>query len=224
MTLKSSLTCNDAKDQLNAYLDGELTGTRYQAIELHLQLCSTCKTLFMQRRQLLDAMKSMPSVQASPVLLRRIVETRATKQPQQRHQRHQRHQKVIWFSAGAASVLVASILLLVVTFVLKPLDSSTQSMSAVIATLHEAHNINFVVNSDQALENVKFSVLVPSNIQLKGYSDLHELAWNGKLIKGDNLLSLPVIARNAAPSILVMRIQHRNAEKEYRININVGRT
>ncbi len=221
MTLKSSLTCNDVKDQLDAYLDGELTGARYQAIELHLQLCSTCKTLFTQRRQLLDAMKSMPRIQASPALLRRIVETRATKQ----HQQHQQHQqKVIWFSTGAASALVVSILLLIVTFVFKPLDSSTQSMSAVIATLNEAHDINFVVNSDQALENVTFSVLVPSNIQLKGYSGLHELAWNGKLIKGDNLLSLPVIAHNAAPGILVMRIQHRNAEKEYRINISVGHT
>ncbi|NOZ52720.1 MAG: hypothetical protein GXP08_06185 [Gammaproteobacteria bacterium] len=213
MTLKSFFTCKDTHEQLDAYLDSDLTATESCGIKQHLQHCNTCNALFTQRQQLVHAMNTMPDISTPTYLSRRILETRAAKQ----------RQKVIWFSAGIASTLAASILVFVVTLILKPVDSSIQTMNAVVASLHEIQNINVVVHSDRVLENVRFSVVMPSNIQLKGYSGLHELAWNGKLTKGDNLLSLPVIARDATPGILVMRVQHQGAEKEYRINVDIDR-
>jgi len=243
MTLYSPFTCNDANNRLNTYVDGESTDAERQAIEQHLQHCSACHTTFTQRRQLLEAMKSMPSPVASPDLSQRILEARAktnTKtntqtitnakivattdaNPKATTKDALRRQKFIWFSAGATSALAASLLLFAATLILKPLDASTPSMSAVIDSLHVEQNINFVVHSNKALDNVRFSVAIPSNIQLKGYSGLRELAWNGKLIKGDNLLSLPVIANNAVPGVMVMRVMHQGAEKEYRINVNIDR-
>jgi len=229
MTLKSTITCNDASSQLNAYTDGELSSAECEPIEQHLQHCSACNTAYTQRQQLLNALKSMPNLSASPMLSQRILSLRANTtanaNPSASTDRSikatTQRQKYIWFSAGAGSALAASVLLFFVTMALKPMDVSTPAMNAVIDSLHVAQNINFVVHSSRALENVRFSVMVPGNIQLKGYTGLHELAWNGKLLKGDNLLSLPVIANNATPGVLVMRVQHQGAEKEYRINVNI---
>ena len=97
----------------------------------------------------------------------------------------------------------------------------TKVSSSVLAIQNQARHIYFLVESPRALEDVTFSVMVPPTMRLQGYSKRHTLVWKGRLQQGENLLSLPLVATAATPGVVVMRIDHRHARKEYQVKVDV---
>jgi len=61
-------------DLLSAYLDGELDGPRKAEVEAHLAACPECAALLEAITIARDALASLPEVEPSPDLLRRLYE------------------------------------------------------------------------------------------------------------------------------------------------------
>ncbi len=61
-----------AEEMLSAYLEGELDGARRAEIETHLGACPECASLLEAMRDARDALASLPELEPSPDLLRRL--------------------------------------------------------------------------------------------------------------------------------------------------------
>jgi anti-sigma-K factor RskA len=204
------MNCSVVQEKVDDYFDGLLKPLEHQAIEQHIEHCNACAGKFNERGQLLSILKSIPAARAPQELRRRIINARAAKQSK----------RLVWFSAGFASAMAASVVIALLVL-LKPFAGVRVEIPTVTAVSNHVSEIQFVVHAEKPFENVRFSVQVPQSLQIKGYAGLQELAWNGKLLQGDNLLSLPVIALQKVPGVVVMRVQYQNASKEYRVNVNV---
>ncbi|HEX2694579.1 MAG TPA: zf-HC2 domain-containing protein [Acidobacteriota bacterium] len=60
------------EDMLSAYLEGELDGLRKADIEAHLAACPECASLLEAMGDARDALASLPELEPSPDLLRRL--------------------------------------------------------------------------------------------------------------------------------------------------------
>jgi anti-sigma factor RsiW len=61
-----------AEEMLSAYLEGELDGAPRAEIETHLGACPECASLLEAMRDARDALASLPELEPSPELLRRL--------------------------------------------------------------------------------------------------------------------------------------------------------
>jgi anti-sigma factor RsiW len=61
-----------AEDMLSAYLEGELDGPQKADFEAHLAACPECASLLEAMRDARDALASLPELEPSPDLLRRL--------------------------------------------------------------------------------------------------------------------------------------------------------
>lgn len=56
------MTCEKTREQLTAYLDGELEGDRGTAVRGHLRTCDACRALSTDEAALRDGLRSLPPV------------------------------------------------------------------------------------------------------------------------------------------------------------------
>jgi hypothetical protein len=75
------------------------------------------------------------------------------------------------------------------------------------------------VHSEHAIDNVRFTLVVPENMELQGFAGRRQVAWRGRLQQGENLLSLPLVALKPAIGTLVVKIEHGQTSKEYSVHI-----
>ena len=68
------MTCNDAADALDPYVDGELAPDEAAAFEQHVETCAACRDRLEQRRALRRAIRRVP-YRAAPERLRAAVAT-----------------------------------------------------------------------------------------------------------------------------------------------------
>ena len=62
------MKCESVREQLTAYLDGELTGDRGSAVRGHLRGCDACRDVATNEAALRDGLRSLPPVDPPPSL------------------------------------------------------------------------------------------------------------------------------------------------------------
>lgn len=62
------MNCEQAREQLTAYLDGELEGDRGTAVRGHLRTCDACRAMSADEAALRDGLRSLPPVDPPPTL------------------------------------------------------------------------------------------------------------------------------------------------------------
>ncbi len=60
------MNCNDVRDNLSDYIEGELTGDLRGEVEQHLTICQECKETEQRIRFLREGLRKLPRVQTSP--------------------------------------------------------------------------------------------------------------------------------------------------------------
>lgn len=68
------MTCEQGRELLSVYLDGEVAGADRQALEAHLEECSACRTRLHAMRALKHAIARLPSREAPPGAVRARIE------------------------------------------------------------------------------------------------------------------------------------------------------
>ena len=201
------MQCVDAIALLDDHIDSQLSANQTTLLNFHLSTCTRCRQELFQREMLVQRLSEMASVAAPQHLKDRII--------RQRLQNHRQNAR--WFFGGVG--LAATIMLAVVSVWLL---QHTLVDAPVVVAKQEAKNNNdlhLLLHSAQGLEGVRFSILVPESVQLKGYPAGTKIAWVGKLRKGENILTLPLVSKAQKPQVVVLKIEHRDAKKEYHIQL-----
>lgn len=204
------MQCNDAIVLLNDYIDGDLSVNQKTLLNLHLSSCSECREKLFQREMLIQRLNAMRVPRAPDQLPERIYRHRFELVKQAK-------QKLQWFVAGAG--FAATLAIAVVVFNASIQMEHTNFPLAVAQTSSTDKNIHLLLHSKRGLDDVKFSIMIPESVELRGYSGRRTIAWKGKLEKGENILSLPLIKMAEQVDSVVVRIEHEKSSKEYHIQL-----
>ncbi|WP_455217145.1 hypothetical protein, partial [Kaarinaea lacus] len=88
--------------------------------------------------------------------------------------------------------------------------------------LNEQRDIRLAFYSSTELNGAQITLQMPEHVTLVGFSGQRKLAWKANLVKGDNLLRLPVIATNSKGGQLVAQIEYMGKVKTLKVNFAVG--
>jgi hypothetical protein len=122
-----------------------------------------------------------------------------------------------WAGAAIGGVLVAILMLML----LRPVEQPGASAPGLALILHEARDIDVMIDSERALEGATIRIVASGSIALDGFDNDHEIGWQANLERGSNLLSLPVVARSAGKGQLVAIIEHEGRTRRVMINVTV---
>jgi hypothetical protein len=123
-----------------------------------------------------------------------------------------------WAGAALGGAVAAAL-----TFVLlRTVDMPAVSPQPQLAlTLHEARNVDVLIDSERALKGATIRVVASGSIVLDGFEDESHVDWQADLERGSNLLSLPVVARAAGKGRLVAVIEYEGRTQRVAVELTV---
>jgi hypothetical protein len=110
-----------------------------------------------------------------------------------------------WAGAALGAAAAAAMTLIL----LRPVDTTQGSLPQLALTLHETRNVDVLIDSERELKGATIRIVATGSIALDGFDDSQHIDWQADLERGNNLLSLPVVARTAGKGELVAVIEHQ---------------
>lgn len=192
------MKCSEFETLIDDYIDQRLSPLQQDACRIHCQSCQHCYKKLKSMQDMISCLGTIPSIPMNE-------EFRKTLQNQFRISN-----KLIyaWSSVG---ILAASLLLVIsLNFALD---------DTIHIPLNQSHQVKLLFKSELNLSNVLFSVEVPQHMEISGYNGHQQLQWKGKLKKGKNVLTVPILGKAEKPGYLIMRIQHKGKYKTLKIKL-----
>jgi hypothetical protein len=222
-----TMNCTDFKNLIDDYCDSELNEELTARCDLHLSSCADCTELLDAQNQLLASLKAMPVAGPSEGFEERALQV-AKEQGSSDKQNHHRRGFMVGFGTAAAAALA-----MWVVVGINPSSTSDSNGSVELANveenvpefsiaLNEQRDIKLAFYSSTELTGAQITLQMPENVALVGFPGQRELAWKANLVKGDNLLRLPVIATSSKGGQLVAQIEYMGKVKTLKVNFAVG--
>jgi len=208
------MNCEQFNQQLDDYLDGGLAASRQQALQAHADYCSGCAESLAERRQLLQAMKTLPLTPMregfAQQALRRATEQRS----------HQRR----GFVKGFGSALVAGLAIWATTLVMmpNPLTTPANGVGQITLALHQERTVNLVFDAPAGFEDAMLSLNLPENVEVIGFPGQSHIACRTSLSQGRNVLPLPLKANSLADAQIVASIESGQSKKTFQVSVGVS--
>jgi len=205
------MKCSQFTQNLDAYLSDTLNEQNRSDFLVHASDCPGCAQALESAETIITALRVMPVPPASAGFSERVLQQAKSgslvNNAENEIVRHRSH-GFVW---GFGSALAAGVILWAVVALFPALQDASQPHNSVnlvadntgfanepvadvTITLDQSTQVNLVFDTVAALQNAKISIDLPSNIALPGYPELRHVEWRTNLVKGSNLLRLPVIA------------------------------
>ena len=202
------MKCTDINTHSDDYLDGELSLEQQQLFEQHLAGCKHCATMISGLQNILQGLKRLPVVEPSADF-----ETRVFKEVRKLHPtREKRH-----FVAGFATAMAAGFALWFVSTLFVVQQQSLDMPDVMTVALNESQNVRLLFDAPSDIDRVTLSLGLPGNVEISGYPGQSELIWETSLSKGQNVLSLPVMAIQKGSGELVAELSYGDKVKVFRL-------
>lgn len=224
------MKCTDFIQGIDDYQDGELSAEERVSYDRHLTTCAACSEALADALALQAALRKLPVDGPSEGFADRALR-RAVEQNMGQHHRYR-------FLVGFGSAAVAALALWVVVGFFPqdiPVDNTDDysvaqgsmaqgatSVPEVTIALSQQHNIKLAFHSVTELKGARIYIQLPENVALVGFPGRRKLDWEADLAKGDNLLSLPVMATQVARGQLVARIEYGGKVRTLKVNLETG--
>ena len=162
-----------------------------------------------------QALKRMPAPEPRPEFVERAF-AKATGQtsPSRGTLSHLVSRWETWIGA-AAGAAVAVVLTL---FVLRPANLNPADITL---ALNETRAIDVLIDSERALDDATIRIVATGSVVLEGFEGEREIDWQTSLAPGNNVLSLPVVARSTGAGELVAVIEHDGRTRRVTVTLNV---
>jgi hypothetical protein len=122
-----------------------------------------------------------------------------------------------WLGAAMGGAVAATLTLVLIG----PVRQSEAPPLGIALALHEARDIDVLIDSERVLKDASIRVAASGSVALDGFENEHEIGWRADLDRGSNLLSLPVVARAAGKGQLVAIIEHEGRSRRVTIDLTV---
>jgi len=207
------MNCYETQKRLDDFLDGKLDDATRDCMQEHLGRCDDCRSQVAQARALQSALKALPvpppSAGFEDRVLQRAIDT---------HRGHVSGRRSGIIVMAMAASLIAGI---GIGLQVDRHDPDGIAAQQVTIALQERETVQLVFRSDTAVSDVTFSVLLPEGVELDGFPGRREIAWQGSLEPGANLLSLPLVAHKATRGELLARIRQGGQSRTFTVDVTV---
>lgn len=221
------MNCSEIKLHVHDYSEATLSPLQQNNVKRHLSHCEECRLFYDQHNHLRTALAHIPRPKASEEFRKHLLKQHELKKQQLKQQSLSKKVFATKFSITGVAIAASIVFSIVLSTIMNndsraPLSSAQiQNQTQIVAALNEPSQVNFLVNAKHAIDDVIFSLNVPPELELYGYTGQQTLSWSGKLKKGNNLLTIPVVALTHHSATLVMEIKHNDAVKEYKVLVDV---
>jgi hypothetical protein len=123
-----------------------------------------------------------------------------------------------WLGAGLGGAVAAA---LAVFILVRPLQGTDGSAPAISLALHEARNVDVLVDSERDLQGATIRIALTGGVTVDGFENEREIQWQTNLQRGSNLLSLPLVGHTRGKAQLVAVIEHGGKTQRVTINLTV---
>lgn len=241
------MNCTEFNHYLNDGIDqelgdqGVLDADEQAAFNAHRASCAACQAVYATEMRMLESLRAMPVPEPSADFADRVLANayKANKQnvlPQ--HNYHHRQGFVVGFGSAAAAALALwvvvgmspeelpttgkvpeQVIASVDTAKVKAAPKASPQQPVLSIALNTQKSVKLAFASSEPLTGAKITIRLPENVALVGYPGRRQLSWETNLKKGDNLLSLPVIATQVASGELIADIEYQGQVKTLRLNL-----
>ena len=118
------------------------------------------------------------------------------------------------FAAGFASIAVFTLALWFMAGI-RSTDPVIDHPQVIPVAMNQSQSIRIVFNADAAIQQAELSVYLPDNVRLVGYPGRDKISWQTSLLKGQNILTLPVMTTTEGRGELRTQLTYHNKVKTY---------
>jgi len=196
---------------IHDYMDNYLSEEQSQIIEIHIKTCINCRQKIKQARCQKEELINLMTPDLSDEFTERALQdvethflrskTRALK-------------KSAYYFSMAACILFVS----VAAFLLPNHSVNSTSNDPLVISFNQ-QEVNMVFNTPKELQNVKFTIILPRNVEMLGHPGKRYVIWSGALNVGPNLLSIPVLSRHSFSGILTTKLEYEKNSKTFNVNM-----
>ncbi|HHJ18945.1 MAG TPA: hypothetical protein ENJ84_03805 [Gammaproteobacteria bacterium] len=210
------MNCQENLNKLDDYFDAALDEAGHRAVDDHLAACAACRNTFDEERSIRAALRTLPVAKPGDDFHQRLFENTYAY-----HKRTARRRYGLGGAIAASFFLVlASTLFFKNTPPPAPGDEH-EAIPGMTISLNEVRDVKLIFKSAQNFDKARFTIVLPPGVELDGYPEQSEISWEGRLKKGENLLVLPVVARNPGMGELAAYVVHGDKEKSFRLHMNI---
>ncbi|HKU15471.1 MAG TPA: hypothetical protein VJQ52_13825 [Steroidobacteraceae bacterium] len=126
-----------------------------------------------------------------------------------------------WVGVALGTAVGAAVAVTITFMLLRPVDTTMDPQPALALTLHETRNVDVLIDSERVLKGATITIAASGSIALDGFDDARRVDWQADLDRGNNLLSLPVVAQAAGKGRLVAVIEHQGRTRRVAVELTV---
>jgi hypothetical protein len=214
------MKCEQAQNQIADFLDGLLDVESADALQEHLQACPACAGALAEEQDFRNKFKGLLGNERIPPPSYGFVD-RALQNAVDRSAKLQHHRS--GFIKGFATAVAATLALWVIVTVQQPVEdpSADASSQELHIALHQTKDIKLAFHAKKDLADATIRISLSDNVNLVGYQGRQTLEWHTNLVRGDNVLSLPVKAIKANKGRVIAEVRHKDLVKSIVIELNV---
>jgi anti-sigma factor RsiW len=212
-----TMNCTLINEQLDDYLDGELTPDQANLFDRHLGECAPCLRNLDEQRALQTRLRdygasNMPQPDAA---FFDLAMARATRNGS----RKQRNRWVMTGFGGAMAAALAIWMIGGVFFSAPQVDDA--AVPGVTMALEEPRTLNLIFSSAVALADATMTVMLPQGIEIEGFEGQREITWMTSLREGRNVLPLTLIATGSQGGELLATLRHEDDDRSFRVQVTI---
>ncbi|MCG6937507.1 MAG: zf-HC2 domain-containing protein [Gammaproteobacteria bacterium] len=204
------MKCTDIQEYLDDYIDETASSVEREAVDSHLDYCTSCRQVLAERKAVRQALASLPVVEASPGFETRVFSAvhrqygAGIRKPGNR------------FIAGFATAMAVSLALWFASTLYTP-QFEEQAPQMINLAINQTRTVKLVFETPTDLADVTLTVELPGNIELEGYGGQKQLVWQTSLTRGQNILALPIIATGNGQGELMAQLNYGAKTKQFHI-------
>ena len=207
------MNCND----LHAILDaGALADMPPAEARAHLAACSACRRAWEQTRAALEVLHTLPEPPVPLDLAERILAFAHA--PGKRQRRVPAIQPWGWALAAALLLGIGVGIFLTLAVGLNAPGYQVQD-DTVLVPAGNVTTVRIALDATRPLQNVAFAVKIPAGMQLQGHPGEQQVAWNGELAQGRNVLNLELLAAPGAAGVVETDLHYGDHTSSFKLRV-----
>ncbi|MGE5625436.1 MAG: hypothetical protein ACM3ZT_07805 [Bacillota bacterium] len=200
------------------HLDSGGPGEPAAELREHLAHCAACRKAWEAGRVTAHTLKALPLAPVPAGFAERVL-ANAYRQAERMDGR--RRQLRDWGLALAATFVLGLGVGLAFTWNAGDRADGYRTLAdgTLLLTPGDRTTVRIALDAERPIGNVDFVIDLPAGMELAGHPGEREVAWNGELKQGRNVLGLPLIAQAGASGELTTKLRHDAHDSVFKLHV-----
>lgn len=182
------MRCVDIDKHIDGFLDKQSTPEDLLAFDHHVSQCAECAEKLEIAKSLSSGLRNQPLPHYSAKF-----KQRAFAEVRRQYKGEKQRDHGYSFATGFATAAVVSLVIWFVSSVYLA-DTLIEQPQMISVAMNQAQTVSLIFDSHTDIQQANLSIDLPDNMELDGYPGRRELSWQTSLKKGQNILTLPILA------------------------------